>query len=94
MSVYDITYKTLGHTNPGIYTAEDMGEYTPPKKMMELGKKSLDLSSTNPEVSLETHKIFHPEKYLRNQDMVIWDRKSVTITNLGEGMIVYTSMTP
>ena len=24
MSVYDVTYKTLGHTHPGIATAEDM----------------------------------------------------------------------
>ena len=36
MSVYDITYKTLGHTYPGIYTAAEMGENIPPKKGMEL----------------------------------------------------------
>ena len=62
MSVYDVTYKNLGHTHPGISTAEDMGEYIPPKKGMELERDSLlTLSSINPEISLETHKIFHPE---------------------------------
>ena len=36
MSVYDVTYETLGHTHPGISTAVDMGEYIPSKKGMEL----------------------------------------------------------
>ena len=62
MSVYDVTYKTLGHTHPVISTAADMGEYSPPNKWMELERYSLlNLSSINPEILLETHKIFHPE---------------------------------
>ena len=36
MPVYDVTYKTLVHTQPEISTAADMGEYIPPKKRMEL----------------------------------------------------------
>ena len=35
MSVYDVTYETLDHTNPGLYTAAEMGENSPPKKGME-----------------------------------------------------------
>ena len=39
------TYKTLGHTHPGIYTAADMGEYSPYKKGMELERNfSFNLS--------------------------------------------------
>ena len=50
MSVYDVTNKTIGHTHPVIYTAADMGEYSPPKKGMELEMNlSLKLSSINPE---------------------------------------------
>ena len=48
MPVYDVTYKTLGHTQPEISTAADMGEYIPPKKGMELESNlSLTLSSIN-----------------------------------------------
>ena len=36
MSVYDVTYKTLGHTHPGFSTATDMGKYSPHNKGMEL----------------------------------------------------------
>ena len=32
MSVYEVIYKTLGHTHPGISTASGMGEYITPKK--------------------------------------------------------------
>ena len=32
MSVYDVTYETLGHTHPGISTEAEMGEYSPTKK--------------------------------------------------------------
>ena len=32
MSVYDVTYKTLGHTHPGMYIVADMDEYSQPKK--------------------------------------------------------------
>ena len=63
MSVYDVTYKTLGHTYPGIYTASEMGEYSPSKKGMELERNfSFTLSSIK-EISLDPHKIFHPENY-------------------------------
>ena len=41
MSVYDVTYKTLGHKQPGIYTAADMGEYSNSKKGMKMGKEFL-----------------------------------------------------
>ena len=34
-SVYEITYKTLGHTHPGIDTASYKGEDIPYKKDME-----------------------------------------------------------
>ena len=50
MSVYGVTYKTLGHTHPGIYIGAKTSEYSPSKK-------------GNPERSLETHKIFHPENH-------------------------------
>ena len=36
ISIYDITYKNLGHTLPVISTASDMCEYSTPKKGMEL----------------------------------------------------------
>ena len=34
MSVYGVTYKTLGPTHPLIYTEADMGEYIPSNKGM------------------------------------------------------------
>ena len=59
MPVYDVIYKTLGHTHPGIYTAAEMGEYIQPNKGVELEMNlSLTLSIINPEISLETHKNF------------------------------------
>ena len=36
MSVYDVTHETLSHTHPVIYTPSDKGEYSTPKKGMEL----------------------------------------------------------
>ena len=64
MSVYDVTYKTLGNTHPGISTPEDMGKNSPPKKGVEMERDPLlTLSSINPERSLETHKIFHLEDH-------------------------------
>ena len=36
MTVCDVTYKNLGHKNPGIYTVAEMSEYSPPKKGMDL----------------------------------------------------------
>ena len=36
MSVHDVTYKTLGQKHPVIYTASEMGEYSPSNKGMEL----------------------------------------------------------
>ena len=64
MSVYDVTYKTLGHTHPGTSTAAAMGEYSPHKKRMELEMYSLlTVSSINLGRSLETHKIFQPENH-------------------------------
>ena len=63
MSVYDVTYETLGHKHPRISTTADMDEYIPPKKGMELDRDSLlTLSSINLERSLKIHRIFHPEK--------------------------------
>ena len=63
LSVYDITYKTLGHINSRINAEADNGEYIPPKKGMELENNfSSILSSINNERTLETHEIFHPEK--------------------------------
>ena len=60
MSVYDVTYETLGHTHPVISTAAEMGENGPLKKGMQLKSDSLlTLSGINLEISLETHKIFH-----------------------------------
>ena len=41
MSVYDVTYQTLGHTHPGISTASDMSEYNPHKKVYGIGKRIL-----------------------------------------------------
>ena len=94
MSVYKITYQTLYHTYPGISTAADIGKYSPSTICMELERDlSLTLSSINPEISLETHKIFHPEKPLRKQYMVTWYRHSFTFTNVVEGMVAYISST-
>ena len=68
MSVYDITYKSLGHTRPIIYTTEEMGEYLPPKTGIELdGNLSLTLSSSTAEISLQTYKIFHSENQLETK---------------------------
>ena len=51
MSVYDITYETLGHTHPRIYTILEMDEYRPPKKCMEPEWNYLgNLSSIYPKV--------------------------------------------
>ena len=36
MPVYDVTYETLGHTLPVIYTSTEVGEYSPYKKGVEL----------------------------------------------------------
>ena len=36
MSVYGVTYETLGHTRPGVYTEADISENSPSKKGMEL----------------------------------------------------------
>ena len=64
MSVYEVTYKTLGLTHPGNSTAADMGEYILPNKGMEWESYfSLTLSIINSERSLETHKIFYPENH-------------------------------
>ena len=64
MSVYNVTYKTLGHTHPGTSAAVEMGEYSPPKKGMKLESNfSLTLSNINPERSLDTHKILYSENH-------------------------------
>ena len=64
MSVYYVTYKTLGHTHPKMYTAEGMGKHSSHKKGMELERNYLlTLSSNHPKKSLETHEIFHPENH-------------------------------
>ena len=64
MSVYYVTYETLGHTHPVISTAEEMGEYSLPKKGTKLENNfSLTLSGINPEISLQTHRIFYPENH-------------------------------
>ena len=95
MSIYNTTQKTLGRTHPVMVAADDKDEYSPPKKGIESERNlSLTLSSIHTEISLATHEIFHPEKSLRNQDMVRWDRHSVTLTNLGEYMISYISLIP
>ena len=95
MSVYDVTYKTLGRTYPVIYTAVEMGWYSPSNKWTELERNfSLTLSSINPERSLENHKIFHPRKLLKKQDVVIWYKHIVTFTHIREEMVAYTSRTP
>ena len=63
MSVYYFIYKTLGPTHPGISTVVEVVEYSLTKKNIELERNfSLVLSSINMEISLETHKIFHPDK--------------------------------
>ena len=60
MSVYEVTYETLGHKHPGISTAADMGWYSLTKKGMELERDYLlTLSIINPEISLDIHKIFY-----------------------------------
>ena len=88
MSGNCMTYETLGNTHPA---TEEVGEFTPPKKMIESEMScSLTLSINNRERSLKTHKIFHHEKSLRNQDMVRWERHSLTFTNLVERVIEYT----
>ena len=61
-SVYDITYKTLGHIYPGIDTESWEGEYIPYKKEMESERNfSVSLSSICPGKSLNTHQSFYPE---------------------------------
>ena len=60
MSVYDVTYKTLGHTHPGIFTSAEMGQHSPYKKGMELERNFSFTPSSIKERSLEPHKIFHP----------------------------------
>ena len=63
MSVYYVTYETLFHTHPVIYTAAEMVEYSPYKKGWELERNfSFTLSSIK-ERSLEPHKIFDPENH-------------------------------
>ena len=58
MLVYDFTYKTLGHTHYGIYTASEMVEYSSSKKGMELERNfSFNISSIK-ERSLKPHKYF------------------------------------
>ena len=48
-SVYDVTYETLGHTQPGIVTAADKVKCIPHKKGMELeGNLLFNLSSIHP----------------------------------------------
>ena len=64
MSVYDVTYETLGHTHPVISTVSATGEYSLPKKGMEHERDALlTLSGIKLERSLDNHKIFHPENY-------------------------------
>ena len=64
MSVYDFTYKNLGHTHTGTSTAAEMGEYSPHKKGMELERDYLlTLSSINLLISLENHEIFNIESH-------------------------------
>ena len=63
MSVYDVTYETLGYTQLGISTTPEVGEYSLPKKGTELeNNSSLTPSMINLNISLETHKMFHPEE--------------------------------
>ena len=81
LSVYDITYETLGHTHPGFFTAADKGECSP---TMELERNYvLTLPIIHTEKLYETHKIFCPKKSFRNQSMVGWDTHSVTVTHFG-----------
>ena len=55
MSVYDVTYETLGYTHPVFYNAVEMGEYSPYKKVVELERSlSFTLSSIK-EISLKPH---------------------------------------
>ena len=82
--------KTLGHAHPWSVTVVEKGGYNPPKKGIKLERNlSSNPSIIHPKRSLETHEIFHPEKSLRNQDMVKWDRHSATFTDLGKYMISY-----
>ena len=60
---YDVKYKTLGHTHPGIYTASTMVEYTKSKTGMELEMNLSFILSSIKERSLKPHKIFHHENY-------------------------------
>ena len=63
MPGYDVTYENLGHTHHGIYTAAEMGEYSPSKKGVELERNfSFTLSSIK-ETSLKPHKILHHANY-------------------------------
>ena len=67
-SVYEITYKTISHTNPEFFTAAEMGEYTSSKKGMESKRNlSLNPSSIHTEISLENDKIFHLEKSFKDR---------------------------
>ena len=61
MLVYDSIYENIGLTHTVIYTSEEMGEYSPSKKGMELQRNFSFILSIMKEISLETHKIFHPE---------------------------------
>ena len=62
MSLNDVRYEILGHTDLVTSTVSEMGEYSRPKKGTELERNYLlTLSSINPEISLETHKTFHPK---------------------------------
>ena len=64
MSVYDITYKTLGHTHHRNGTAAQKGERIPTKKEKEFEKNYLlNLPSIHPEKSLDTHEKCYPKKF-------------------------------
>ena len=63
MSVYFVTYETLGHTHPRISTAAEMVEYSPSKKGMELESNLSFTLSIIKERSLEPHTIFHNENH-------------------------------
>ena len=52
MSFYYITYKTLGHTHTGIFTAADKDQYNAPKKYVKLEINYLCILS-----------IIHPENH-------------------------------
>ena len=64
ISVYEIIYKTIGHTHSRIFTMEEKGEYTPTKEGIETEMNlSSNLSSIHPEISLDTKERFHPENH-------------------------------